>query len=513
MSLHNVARFADLREDRGTRVEIGSLKIVLLRAGERVYAYQGECPHAQAPLDEGVVCNGRLICPWHKAMFTVEDGKVCEPPALNGLTRYPVKVIDGDVQVDDQPLAPIEVARPADSRCFVIVGAGAAGTAAAAALREQGFAGRLVLIDRETNPGYDRTVLSKYVLAGEMSPQETPPLLDESLYNEQKIERVKGEVIRLDVAAKRVSLADGHTFDYDAALLASGGEPRPLSVNGAHLHNILALRSREDAERILQTAKPGARVVIVGASFIGLESASALRRHGLEVSVVAHHETPFSTLFGERIGLAILSLHEDNGVVFHTSTQPRAFEGQEHVEAVLLENGQRLPADLVLIGIGVSPVTDLLEGVELDDNGGLPVNEGMRAAPGLWAAGDIVSFVLHGVPTRIEHWRLAQQQARIAAQNMLGGETRYADVPFFWTYHFDKTFEMLGHADRWDRIVFEGNPEQYAFIALLCTGEQVEAIVACEYSRQMALLAERMKQPLLREEALQIIRRIAAQEG
>jgi apoptosis-inducing factor 3 len=513
MSLHNVARFADLREDRGIRVEIGSLKIVLLRAGERVYAYQGECPHAQAPLDEGVVCNGRLICPWHKAMFTVEDGQVCEPPALSGLTRYPVKVVDGDVLVDDQPLAPIEVARPADSRCFVIVGAGAAGTAAAAALREQGFAGRLVLIDRETAPGYDRTVLSKYVLAGEMSPQETPPLLDESFYNEQKIERVQGEVIRLDVAAKRVSLADGHTFDYDAALLASGGEPRPLSVNGAHLHNILALRSRADAERILQTAKPGARVVIIGASFIGLESASALRRHGLEVSVVAHHETPFSALFGERIGLAILSLHEDNGVVFHTSTQPRAFEGQEHVEAVLLENGQRLPADLVLIGIGVSPVTDLLEGVELDDDGGLPVNEGMRAAPGLWAAGDIASFALLGVPTRIEHWRLAQQQARIAAQNMLGGEARYADVPFFWTYHFDKTFEMLGHADQWDRIVFEGNPEQYAFIALLCTGEQVEAVVACEYSRQMALLAERMKRPLLREEALQIIRRIAAQEG
>ncbi|MCU1752009.1 FAD-dependent oxidoreductase [Pseudomonas sp. 6D_7.1_Bac1] len=513
MSLHTVARFADLREDRGTRVEIGSLQIVLLRAGERVYAYQGECPHAQAPLDEGVVCNGRLICPWHKAMFTVEDGQVCEPPALSGLTRYPVKVIDGDVQVDDQPLAPNEVAQAPDSRCFVIVGAGAAGTAATAALREQGFAGRLVLIDRESDPGYDRTVLSKYVLAGEMSPQETPPLLDEFFYNKQKIERVKGEVIRLDVAAKRVSLADGRTFDYDAALLASGGEPRPLSVKGTHLHNILMLRSRADAERILQTAKPGARAVIIGGSFIGLESASALRRHGLEVSVVTHHATPFSQLFGERIGLAILSLHEDHGVVFHTATQPKAFEGQDNVEAVLLEDGQRLPADLVLVGIGVSPVTELLEGIELNDDGGLPVNEDMRAAPGLWAAGDIASFALQGVPTRIEHWRLAQQQARIAAQNMLGGETRYADVPFFWTYHFDKTFEMLGHADQWDRIVFEGNPEQYAFIALLCKGEQVEAVVACEYSRQMALLAERMKLPLLREEALQIIRQMVAQEG
>lgn len=509
MSLHNVARFTDLREDRGTRVKIDSLKILLLRVGERVYAYQAECPHAQAPLAKGAICNGRLICPWHKATFTVEDGQVCEPPALSGLTRYPAKVVDGDVLVDDQPLAPVEATRPPDSRCFVIIGAGAAGTAATAALREKGFAGRLVLIDREAVPGYDRTVLSKFVLAGEMPPQDTPPLLDESFYNEQQIERVEGEVIRLDVAAKRVSLADGRTFDYDAALLASGGEPRPLSVKGAHLHNILTLRCREDAERILEVAQPGARVVIIGGSFIGLESASALRRHGLEVSVVAHHETPFSKQFGERIGMAILSLHEDNGVVFHVNTQPREFEGQDKVEAVLLENGERLPADLVLIGIGVSPATELLEGVELDDDGGLPVNEGMAAAPGLWAAGDIASFTLQGLPTRIEHWRLAQQQARIAAQNMLGGETGYAHVPFFWTYHFDKTFEMLGHADQWDRIVFEGNPEQHVFIALLCKGEQVEAIVACEYSRQMAYLAERMKRPLQREEALQTIRRMA----
>jgi 3-phenylpropionate/trans-cinnamate dioxygenase ferredoxin reductase subunit len=254
-------------------------------------------------------------------------------------------------------------------------------------------------------------------------------------------------------------------------------------------------------------------VVIIGGSFIGLESASALRRHGLQVSVVARHETPFSKQFGERIGMAILSLHEDNGVVFHVNTQPREFEGQDKVEAVVLENGERLPADLVLVGVGVSPATELLEGVELDDDGGLPVNEGMAAAPGLWAAGDIVSFALQGVPTRIEHWRLAQQQARIAAQNMLGGETGSPPVPFFWTYHFDKTFEMLGHADQWDRIVFEGNPEQHAFIALLCKGEQVEAVVACEYSRQMAHLAERMKRPLQREEALQTIRRMAAQES
>ncbi|PYY68795.1 pyridine nucleotide-disulfide oxidoreductase, partial [Pseudomonas jessenii] len=194
MTLHRVARVANVPEDRGLEVRVQGSKILLLRAGEQLRAYQAECPHAGAPLADGAVCNGRLTCPWHKAQFRIEDGGLCEPPALDSLKRYPLEVRDGDIWVGDQPLPDAHTPPADDSRTFIIVGAGAAGTAAAAALREKGFGGRLLLIDREAEAGYDRTALSKYVIAGEMPLDEVPPLRDEEFYREQRIERLQGEV-------------------------------------------------------------------------------------------------------------------------------------------------------------------------------------------------------------------------------------------------------------------------------------------------------------------------------
>jgi len=511
MPVHHVARFADIRQDRGTQVQIGELKILLLRIGDQVRAYQAKCPHAGAPLADGAVCNGRLVCPWHKGSFAVENGQLCEPPALDSLTRYPAQVVDGEVQVDDQPLPSPAHESVADDRCFVIIGAGAAGTAAASALREKGFSGRLLLIDREAEPGYDRTVLSKFVIAGQMSPEKTPPLRDEAFYSQQHIERIHGEVTRLDASSKRVTLADGRHFDYHSALLATGGKPHSLPLPGADLPQVLMLRSRQDAERILQAAPSSGTAVIIGDNFIGLEAASALRKRGMAVTVLARHEVPFSRQFGKRIGRSIRALHEQNGVLFRTHVEATRFEGQGHLEAVVLNTGERLNADLVLIGIGVSPVTELLQGVALEDDGSVRVESSLRVVDGLWAAGDIATFPFAGKPQRIEHWRLAQQHARIAAHNMLGDHQHYADVPFFWTYHFGKRFDYLGHAEKWDDIVFEGTPEQYIFIALLCLNGVVAAVVACQYQRAAALLAERMKQPLRVDEGLRLIRAASEQ--
>ncbi|MDB6141569.1 MAG: bedA [Pseudomonas sp.] len=511
MPLHTVARFADLREDRGTQVEIGELKILLLRVGDHVRAYQAQCPHAGGPLAKGAVCNGRLICPWHKASFAIENGQLCEPPSLDNLTRYPAEVMDGQVQVDDQPLTATPPETVPDDRCFVIIGAGAAGTAAASTLREKGFNGRLLLIDREAEPGYDRTVLSKYVIAGQMTPEETPPLRDDAFYAEQRIERIHGEVTRLDVQNQRLTLKDGRDFGYQAALIATGGKPHSLPLPGADLPQVLLLRSRQDAQQILKAAAPGARAVIIGDSFIGLEAASALRKRGLSVTVLAHHEIPFVKQFGERIGRALRQLHEQNGVLFRTHVEASGFEGDGRLEAVTLNTGERLDADLVLIGTGVSPVTEWVEGVQREKDGSLRVDEGMQVAEGLWAAGDIATFPLAGQPQRIEHWRLAQQHARIAVQNMLGGHERYVDVPFFWTYHFGKRFDYLGHAEQWDDIIYEGSPEHYEFIALLCQQGVVLAVVACKHQRAMALLAERMKQPMPVDEAQQLIRTLSDQ--
>ncbi|WP_395601746.1 FAD-dependent oxidoreductase [Pseudomonas sp. A1230] len=506
MSLHRVARFADVPEDRGLEVKIGDCKIVLLRAAGELRAFQGECPHAGAPLADGALCHGRLICPWHKAAFRAEDGALCEPPALDSLKRYPLEVRGDEVWVDDQPIADPHIPPADDTRTFVIVGAGAAGTACAAALREKGFGGHIKMIDREPDAGYDRTVLSKFVLAGEMSPEETPPLRDEDFYKEQRIERIQGEISSLDAAAKTLHLRDGQTVNYDAAVLATGGEPNPLELPGADLPQVFLLRSKAQAEQIMNAAAPDQRAVIIGDSFIALECASALRQHGLDVTVLARHAVPFAAQFGDAVGKAIRALHEENGVKFVTEYEAQEITGSGKVEAVLLDNGLRLSADLVVAGVGVHPATEAFASLPREKDQSLRVDDGMRVAEGIWAIGDIATFPLSGQPQRIEHWRLAQQHARIAATNMLGGNEHYLDVPFFWTWHFGKNYEYLGHAEQWDEVEFMGEPEQPPFIGLFGKNGIVVAAVACEKERAMAMLAERMKQPLSIEEAWQLIR-------
>lgn len=508
MPLHPVARFADLPLDRATQVKIGDKKIALIRFDDQIRAYQGECPHAGAPLAEGAICNGRLICPWHKAAFAVADGSLREPPALDSLQRYPARVVDGQVLVDDQPLpAGSEDASP-DSRCFVIVGAGAAGTAAASALREIGFGGQLVLVDPQQHPGYDRTALSKFVIAGQMPPDEVPPLRDESFYSEQRIQRIQAMVTGMDVPSKMLTLSNGQQLRYDAALIATGGIPKRPELPGADLPQVLTLRSRDDARVLLDAAQPGAHAVIIGDSFIGLEAASALRKRGLEVTVLARHEIPFEKQFGPRIGKALRKLHEQNGVLFRTHVEAVRFEGELQLTDVVLNNAERLPADLVLLGTGVRPATDFLHGVAREEDDSLPVDAGMQLGDAVWAAGDITSFPLAGTPVRIEHWRVAQQQARIAARNMLGGTDRYIDVPFFWTFHFGKRIDYLGHAVHWDDIIFKGEPENFDFIAMICRKKLVVAVVACQYERVMAMFAERLKQPLMVDEALRLIEKM-----
>jgi len=514
MPMHRVASLADLRQDRGLQVEVGEKKIVLVRDGEAVRAYQGECPHAGAPLADGAVCNGHLICPWHKAEFAVHDGHLCEPPALNALTRYATQVIGDQIHVDDQPVQIEPELNADDDRCFVIIGAGAAGTAAACALREKGFNGQLLLIDREEKPGYDRTALSKFVLAADMRPDETPPLREDSFYDDNHIERIQGEVMKLDVINKRVTLVDGRRVAYDAALIATGGEPRALPLIGADLPQVLTLRCRDDAKKILAVAEPGRHALIVGDSFIGLEAASALRKHGVKVTVIARHEVPFVKQLGERIGKAIRALHEKNGVLFRTHVEVSRFEGdvdkgKKRLNVAVLNNGERMPVDLALIGIGVAPATQFIDGIELEEDGSLLVDAGMQAGKGLWAAGDIATFPVNDAPQRIEHWRLAQQQARVAASNMLGGDVHYCDVPYFWTYHFGKRLDCLGHAQDWDDIVYLGEPETFSFLALICKQGGVESVVGCDREREVALLAERMKQPLFRDEALMLIKQLS----
>ncbi len=504
-----VAMLADMAEDRPWRIEVGIARIALVRHRGQVHAFAAECPHAKAPLDQGAVCDGRLVCPWHKATFRLDDGAVLEPPALDPLVRYPVRVDGGAVMVGADPIVPetpTPQASPSapDARTMLVVGGGAAGAAAVAALREFGFAGRVVLAAAEPALPYDRTALSKFVMAGGMAPDAVPAVHDREWFDSHHVEFRRDAVARLEPSAKRAWFADGSSIEYDAALLAPGGAPRRVDVPGAHLAGVHVLRSVADAAAIVAELRQALRVVILGSSFIGLEVASALRERRAAVTVVSPEDVSFARQFGPQVGAMFRRLHERHGVTFRIGQASR-LAGEQRVRAVIV--GQEvLPADLVIVGIGVQPATGFAAGVDKRDDGGLVVDAGMRAAEALYAAGDVAAFPFQGKPTRIEHWRVAQQHARVAARNMLGGDAQYDGVPFFWTYHYGKRFEYLGHAEAWDQVVIDGDLDAGRFVALLVQGGDVAAAVACGREQETAALIERMRRKLPLVEAQSMLR-------
>jgi len=514
-SMQQAAKFDDLREDRGTRVSVADTPILLVRQGARVHAFSADCPHAGAPLEEGAICNGRIVCPWHKGTFALADGSLIEPPPLAGLKRYPVVIENGNVLVSPHPQAGPVHTPTDDTRTMAVIGAGAAGAAACATLREGGFDGRLLLIGPEHGMPYDRTALSKFVLAGDMPPQKIPPLLPDDFLSTQRIERVEAHVVKLDASTKQIDLSNKLTLNYDAALICTGGIPKPLDVPGSTLPGVFLLRSRDDAEMILASLEGARKALIVGASFIGLEVASSLRKRGMEVTVAAPGKVPLGSQFGDELGRMFQRLHEKNGVVFRMQSKVAALLGDDTVRTAELDNGEKLPVDVVIIGTGVRPATHFLHGVELTDDGGIPVDSSMHVVgltpgltPGLntadlyaadlYAAGDIAQFPLprSEKSLRIEHWRVAQQHARVAAMNMVGGDEHYTGVPYFWTYHFGKRVEYLGHASEHDEVVIDGDLDAQAFIAYLMKDGQVAAAVACEREAPAARLAEAMRSTL-----------------
>jgi len=515
MKMHKVARLADLKDGGMKRVEFNETPVVLIRSGAEVHAFGARCPHAGAPLEQGALCNGRLVCPWHKATFDIASGAIVEPPALLPLTRYAARIEQDDVLVAEEPEPPEAPPQTAaDRRTFAIVGAGAAGAAACAALREFGFAGRIVMIDREPRTPYDRTALSKFVPSGDMPVDEIPPLLPDDFFAKHRIELVQAQVTALDPRARRIDIGSAPSIHYDAALVATGGVPKRPALQGADdsgiREHVRLLRDRDDARRLVESAEQGKHALVLGASFIGLEVASALRERKLNVTVVSPGNVPFEKQFGTELGRLFMRLHEAHGVRVRMGRHATAVEraGGESAELrVKLDNGDTVTCDFIVAGMGVTPATGFIDGIARHDDGSVNVDASMRVTQGLYAAGDIARYewqTLNGLRTRIEHWRVAQQHARIAARAMLDLPPLEPPVPFFWTYHFGKTFDSLGHATQWDQTVFTGTPDTFEFIALLGNKGKLVGAVGCNRGKQMGALAEAMRKPLQIADAMKI---------
>jgi NADPH-dependent 2,4-dienoyl-CoA reductase/sulfur reductase-like enzyme len=402
---------------------------------------------------------------------------VVSPPALAAVPRWQTSVRDGRVYVE-QKLDDVALHPPAPGaarRPMVIVGAGAAGMIAAETLRKEGYGGRIVLVDPEADAPYDRPNLSKDFLAGN-APEEWLQLRGDDFWRELNIERVVAAVEFLDPAGRRMGLSNGNALEYDTALLAMGATAIRPPIPGGDQPHVHVLRTRADCTRLIASLDSKPRVVIAGASFIGLEAAAALRHRGLDVTVVAPESVPFARVLGEDIGRMLQTRHEREGVKMrlgHTI-------GQINERDVVLDNGDSVPAGIVLLGVGVRPVLQLAESASLRVDKGVIVDEFLQtSAQGIYAAGDIARYPdpRTGELTRIEHWVLAQRQGRTAARNMLGRKEAFTAAPFFWTTQYDITVSYVGHAAGWDSMQVSGSIDDLDCTVAYLQGGEVRAIV------------------------------------
>ncbi|KST63851.1 FAD-dependent oxidoreductase [Mastigocoleus testarum] len=498
-----VGKVADLCNGQMQKIELEEGNILLARIKDKFYATGANCTHYGAPLETGILNGERVVCPWHNACFNIVTGDQEEPPGLDALSRFPVNIKGEDVIVElpenFASQGPPEMAKynpEADNRTFIILGAGAAGSAAAETLRSSGFQGRLIVLSKEDILPYDRTALSKSYLQNHPS-KESLILRSQDFYEQNDIEVYTHKSVKqIDASTKSITFDDGTNLEYDALLVASGSKARQLNIPGANLENVFTLRKESDAEKIVVAAENAKTAVVVGASFIGMETAASLAQKEISVKVVAPGSIPFAKILGEEIGDMFRQLHEQHGVGFHMNTKVKEIEGNTKVEAVILENGEHLKADIVIVGIGVEPVTDFLEGIELEpEDRSIPVNEYLQATEGIYAAGDVARFpeANSGEMTRIEHWRLAAQHGRIAARNMLGQQIKFASVPFFWTGQFDVKLRYTGHAQDWDEIIFQGEIEEQKFLAFYVKNNQILAVAGCGRDKDIAAITELMR--------------------
>ncbi|HSI81100.1 MAG TPA: FAD-dependent oxidoreductase [Solirubrobacterales bacterium] len=360
---------------------------------------------------------------------------------------------------------------------FVVVGAGLAGAKAAEALREEGFDGRLTLIGDEAERPYERPPLSKDYLRGETD--EKPYVHPEGFYAESEIElRTSTPVAELDPHGREVVLGDGERIGYDAVLLATGAEPRRLGLPGADLDGVLYLRTVADSRAIGERIDRRQRVVVIGSGWIGAEVAASAREKGSEVTMLEMAALPLERVLGPEIGSVYLDIHRDHGVEFLPETTAARFEGDGAVERVVTRDGAEIATECVVVGVGVSPRTGLAEAAGLAVEDGILVDERLAtAAPGVFAAGDVANaqHPFYGRRLRVEHWANALEEGPVAARAMLGHDSAYDAIPYFFSDQYDVGMEYSGYATSRDEVVFRGDVPGREFIAFWLDGGRVVA--------------------------------------
>ena len=461
--------------------------VLVARRGNEFFAIGAICTHYGGPLAKGLMVDCTVRCPWHHAQFDLRTGEAIAAPALNDVACYKIEKRGDRIFVTGK-IDSKRVRKPKSSpQNVVIVGAGAAGNAAAEMLRREGYDGPVTMIGADEFLPYDRPNLSKDYLAGN-APEEWIPLRPPEFYREHRIETLPGTAVTaIDPQKKQVTLSTRRSLGYGALLLATGAEPVRLTIPGNDLPQVCYLRTLADSRRIIEKAQNAKRAVIIGTSFIGLEVAWSLRQRNLEVEAVGRESLPLEKVLGRELGNLVRETHQANGVKFHLGRTPKKI-GDGYVE---LDDGTRLDCDLVVVGVGVRPNTKFAQQAGIATDDGVLVNEFLETnVPGIFAAGDIARWPdPRAGRIRVEHWVVAERQGQTAARNILGAREPFLTPPFFWSNHFDLHIHYVGHAGAGDRVRVAGNLQARNASVIFCSGGKVTAVASVGRDREN-LMAE-----------------------
>ncbi|KAI1646269.1 uncharacterized protein F4817DRAFT_316997 [Daldinia loculata] len=493
-------------------------KVLLLNAAGKIQAMGPKCTHYGAPLVKGVLTKGgRLTCPWHGACFNGQTGDIENAPALDALPVFKVVEKDGAVYIEGEEATIKAARRKPNFKCgtsggaqadrVVVVGGGSGAIGAIEGLREKGFSGPITMISNEGYLPIDRTKLSKALITDHTKIQ----LRDEEWFKSGSVEVVYDEVVDVDLVSKAVTTKNKERFVYSKLVLATGGSPRNLPMQGFKvLENIFLLRTVHDAKKIVDAiGDKGKKIVVVGSSFIGMEVAKATAAEN-EVTVVGQESVPLERVLGQEVGAGLQKLLEEKGVKFYMSAGVDKAEpsgsSPSRVGSVHLKDGTKLEADLVVLGVGVAPSTGYLREnkvIRLEEDGSLKTDENFLVVgvglKDVYAIGDIASYPYHGPGgqgnfTRIEHWNVAQNQGRLVAHHIVNPSLK-SDffTPIFWSALTGQLRYCGNSMNGWDELVLQGNPGEGKFVAYYCKGETVVAMASMGVDPAMSKSAELMK--------------------
>ncbi|XP_026853593.2 apoptosis inducing factor mitochondria associated 4 [Electrophorus electricus] len=489
----------DLQDGQMKEVEVAHQKILLVRNEGRFSAVGGLCTHFRAPLIKGTLTGNRVRCPWHGACFNTTTGDIEEFPGLDSLPTFKVKVENGKVYVTANKKAQTKRVKEMSCRktgvchTVLLIGGGPASLQCAETLRQNNYGGRIIIVTKDKYPPLIKTTLSK---AMNIEVEKIFLRPDDFLQKHGIEVWTEKEVVSVNTKKKIATLYDGTSQHYDQLLIATGARARAMQCPGAELENIKVLQNYRDASGIYRLSV-GNKAVIIGTSFIGMEVAAYLSDKAASVAVVGKSKFPYQLSLGPVIGRMAMQMLEEKNVKFYMSNGVASIRGENRkVKEVVLQNGEVLQADVVIVGIGVIPNSDFLKGstVQIDSRNAIVVDKFMRTnVTDVFAAGDVVSFPLSlsgHKKANIGHWQLAQAHGRIAALNMLRKQTEVNTVPYFWTVLLGQSIRYTGYGEGYTDIVFKGNVDERKFLALYIKDEEVVAAASMNFDPAVSKVAE-----------------------